>query len=303
MKIINSISEFHRLLSLPEPFHPLVSIIDFSNIKPTTDEIWKQFFMNFYSISLKRDVKAKIKYGQHYYDFDKGTMNFTAPKQVQSISMSEIQDITSECGCVFMLIFHPDLLGNHTLASIIKNYGFFSYAINEALHLSDREERNIFEIFDKINHEYKLIDQHTNAIILSQIDLILQYSNRFYQRQFITRRTVNNDLLLKMELILNDYFNTGEQQKKGLPTVEFLSKNLNLSANYLSDLLRSLTGMNAQQHIHEKLIEEAKEKLATTNLTISEIASELGFERAQSLNRLFKNKTSMSPLQYRKSFN
>jgi AraC-like DNA-binding protein len=303
MNIISSISELHRLLSVPGPCHPLVSIIDFSSIKPTNAEIWEQFFMNFYCISLKNEVKTKIKYGQQYYDFDKGTMNFTAPRQVQSISMSEIQEVTSECGKGFMLIFHPDLLRNHPLASTIKNYGFFSYALNEALHLSEREERNIVEIFNKIHIEYERIDQHTNDILLSQIDLILQYGNRFYQRQFITRRAVNNDLLLKVEILLNDHFNNAKQLQNGLPTVELLAEKLYLSANYLSDLLRSLTGMNTQQHIHEKIIEKAKEKLATTNLTVSEIATELGFEQGQSLNRIFKKKTNMSPLEYRKSFN
>lgn len=303
MKIINSISDLHRLLFLPEPFHPLVSIIDFSLIKAGNNEIWQQFFLNFYSISLKNNVKAKIKYGQHYYDFDKGTMNFTAPRQVQSISMSEIQDITSECGSGYMLIFHPDLLRDHPLAITIKNYGFFSYAINEALHLSEREESNIIEIFKKIHNEFIHIDHHSTDIILSQIDLVLQYSKRFYERQFITRRAVNSDLLSKVELLLNEHFNNVNHLQKGLPTVEILAEKLHLSANYLSDLLRSLTGLNTQQHIHEKIIEKAKEKLSTTNLTVYEIACELGYEQAQSLNRLFKKKTNMSPLEYRKLFN
>lgn len=252
---------------------------------------------------MKKEITAKIKYGQQYYDFDKGTMNFIAPKQVQSVSVSEVREMRTECGKGYMMTFHPDLLHSHPLANAIKKYGFFSYALNEALHLSKKEERNIVEIFDKIHNESKHIDHHTNDIILSQIDLVLQYSKRFYERQFITRKAVNNDLLFKVEILLNDHFNNTKQLQNGLPTVELVAEKLNLSANYLSDLLRSLTGLNTQQHIHEKLIEKAKEKLSTTNLTVAEIAAKLGFEQAQSLNRLFKKKTNMSPLEYRKSFN
>lgn len=303
MHIINSISEFHQQLSLPEPLHPLVSIIDVAGIKPSESEVWERFFVNFYCISLKNDVTAKIKYGQQYYDFDKGTMNFIAPKQIQSLTISEIQKIKTECGKGYMLMFHPDFLHKHPLATTITNYSYFSYAVNEALHLSTREEKNIIEIFQKIEAEYQHIDRHTQDIILSQIDLLLNYSNRFYERQFITRKAVNNGLLSKMEQLLNDYFETDETLETGLPTVEYLAGKLNLSANYLSEMLRTLTGLNAQQHIHEKLIDRAKEKLSITNLSVSEIAYGLGFEQPQSFNRLFKKKTEMSPLEYRKSFN
>ena len=303
MHIINSISEFHQQLSLPEPLHPLVSIIEVSDIKLCESEIWEQFFVNFYSISLKKEVTAKVKYGQHYYDFDKGTMNFIAPKQIQSLTISEIRKIKTECGKGYMLMFHPDFLYKHPLVTTIKNYSYFSYAVNEALHLSKQEEKGIIEIFQKIEAEYQHIDRHTQDIILSQIDLLLNYSNRFYERQFITRKAVNNDLLSKMERLLNDYFDNDETLKNGLPTVEYLAGKLNLSANYLSEMLRSLTGQNTQQRIHEKLIEKAKEKLSTTDLSVSEIAYELGFEQPQSLNRLFKKKTEMSPLEYRQSFN
>ncbi|SEL88017.1 helix-turn-helix domain-containing protein [Parapedobacter koreensis] len=302
MYIVNSISEFHRQLSLPEPLHPLVSVIDVSEMKPAESEIWGQFFVNFYSISLKKDVTAKVKYGQQYYDFDKGTMNFIAPRQVQSLSISEIQQMRLECGQGYMLMFHPDFLHKHPIAAAIKNYGFFSYAVNEALHLSQREEKDIIEIFQKITQEYQHIDRHTQAVILSQIDLLLNYSNRFYERQFITRKAVNNDLLSSMERLLNDYFDNEETLKNGLPTVEFLAGKLNVSAHYLSDMLRSLTGQNAQMHIHEKLIEKAKEYLSSTNLSVAEIAYQLGFEYPQSFNRLFKKKTNISPLEFRASF-
>ncbi|WP_293907873.1 helix-turn-helix domain-containing protein [Sphingobacterium sp. UBA5670] len=303
MHIINSISEFHRQLSLPAPLHPLVSVIDVSGIKPEESKIWEQFCVNFYSISLKKDVTAKVKYGQQYYDFDKGTMNFIAPKQIQSLTISEIRKMNIECGKGYMLMFHPDFLYTHPLAAKIKNYNFFSYALNEALHLSEQEEKDIVEIFLKIEKEYQHIDKHTQDIILSQIDMLLQYSNRFYERQFFTRKAVNNELLTQMEHLLEAYFDQEETLNKGLPTVEHLAESLNLSPRYLSDLLRSITGKNTQQHIHDKLIEKAKEKLAATTLSVSEIAYQLGFEHPQSFNKLFKKKTDVSPLAFRQSFN
>jgi len=303
MHIINSISEFHRLLSLPDPLHPLVSMTNVSNLKPIESEIWRHFFVNFYSISLKKEVSVKMKYGQQYYDFDKGTMNFIAPKQVQSLSIADIRQINQECGQGYILMFHPDLLYKHPLATTIKNHGFFSYAVNEALHLSAQEEKNIIEIFQKIEAEYQRIDRHTQDIILSQIDLLLNYSNRFYERQFITRKAVNHDLLARMEQLLTEYFEHEQTLNNGLPTVEYFAEKLNLSAHYLSDMLRSLSGQSAQQHIHGKQIEKAKEYLTLSNLSVAEIAYQLGFEYPQSFNKLFKKKTNMSPLEFRQSFN
>lgn len=269
---ISSISAFQKLISLTEPLHPLVSVINVANMQLMENEVWKKFSVDFYSISLKRDVRAKVKYGQQYYDFDKGTMNFLAPKQIQSLEVEEVNKINQECGVGYMLMFHPDFLHGHPLATSIKNYGFFSYAVNEALHLSEREEKNIVEIFQKIDAEYQHIDRHTQDIILSQIDLLLNYSNRFYERQFITRKAANSDLLSKMTQMLSDYFGNNEALEHGLPTVELVAGKLNLSPRYLSDMLRSLTGQNAQQHIHEKLIERAKEYLSETTLSVSEIA-------------------------------
>ena len=303
MKNITSISEFHRLLSLPKPLHPLISLIDVTQIVVEEHEVWKRFSVDFYSISLKRNVTAKIKYGQQYYDFDKGTMNFIAPKQVQSLEVDEVNDITQNCGMGYMLMIHPDFLYKNSLATTIKNYGFFSYALNEALHLSEKEEQNIIDVFKKIETEYQHIDRHTQDIILSQVDLLLQYSNRFYERQFITRKAINSDLLSKMEQLLNDYLENDEVMKSGSPTVEYLAGELNVSAHYLSDMLRSLTGQNAQTHIHEKMIEKAKEYLSSTNLSVAEIAYLLGFEYPQSFNKFFKKKTEMSPLKFRANFN
>lgn len=303
MWTINSLSEIHRLLSIPPPLHPLVSVALVSEIHAVNSEVWKKFSTDFYTISLKNNIQSKVKYGQQYYDFDKGTMIFTAPKQVQSVEVNEINVFNETIGMGYVLMFHADFLKKKSLQTTIKNYGFFSYSINEALHISEQEEKDIVEIFQKIEKEYQHIDKHTQDIILSQIDLLLNYCDRFYERQFITRKIANNDLLSKTEQILNAYFDNYETLKNGLITVEYLANKLNISANYLSDMLRSLTGQNAQQHIHEKLIDVAKEKLLTTNLSISEIAYELGFEQPQSLNRLFKKKTNQSPMEFRQSFN
>lgn len=302
MQTINSLSEFHRLLSIPPPLHSLVSVVLVSEIHAVNSDVWKHFTTDFYTISLKNNIQSKVKYGQQYYDFDKGTMTFTAPKQVQSVEVDTTNSFNENIGSGYVLIFHPEFLRKHPLQTTIKNYGFFSYSVNEALHLSQQEEQNIVEIFQKIEKEYQHIDRHTQDIILSQIDLLLNYCNRFYERQFITRKAVNNDFLFKMEQLLNDYFNKEETLKNGLPTVEYLANQLNVSPHYLSDMLRSLTGQNAQTHIHEKLIEKAKEKLATTRLSVSEIAYELGFEYPQSFSKLFKRKTNQSPLEFRQSF-
>jgi AraC family transcriptional regulator, transcriptional activator of pobA len=303
MNIINSLSEFHRLLSVPPPLHPLVSVVHVSEIHAINSDVWKKFTTDFYSISLKNNIQSKIKYGQNYYDFDRGTMVFTAPKQVQSVEVETAITFNETSGAGYVLLFHPDFLVKHLLSVSIKEYSFFSYSVNEALHLSEKEEKNVIDIFKKIDEEYQHIDLHTQSVILAQIDLLLQYSNRFYKRQFITRKAVNVDLLTRTEGLINEYFNTGMGLKKGVLTVDSLANQLNLSANYLSDALRSLTGQSAQQHIHEKLIEKAKEYLTVSNLSVSEIAYNLGFERPQSFNKLFKAKTNQSPLAYRASFN
>jgi len=299
MNNIDSISQFHRLLSLPEPLHPLISIVHVQDIRFKDDTVLKPFFLNFYSVSLKKDVHAKMKYGQQYYDFDKGTMSFTAPKQIQSHNILP----NESPGTGYVLFFHPSFLGRHPLASNVKNYGFFSYAVNEALHLSDKEEKNIMDIFQKIEQEHQHIDRHTQDIILSQIDLLLNYCIRFYERQFITRKAANSDLLAKMEQTIGEYFEDSESLENGPPTVEYLANRFNLSPHYLSDMLRSLTGQSAQQHIQEKLIEKAKEYLVVTNLSVAEIAYRLGFEYPQSFNKLFKKKTNLSPLEFRRTFN
>jgi AraC-like DNA-binding protein len=298
MNAIRSISEFHRLLSLPEPRHPLVSVINLAESIFLDDEVWKGFVNRFYCVALKRDAIGKIRYGQQHYDYDKGVLSFTAPNQVQHLDVHNM-----ECGSGYLLIFHPDFLLNHSLAGTINTYGFFSYAVNEALHLSAEEENDLITILDKINKECLHIDKHTQEIILSQIELLLNYSNRFYERQFITRKNNNHQLLSKFDELVDEYFNTNQAVGHGLLTVQYMAERMNLSPNYLSDFLRVHTGQNTQQHIHEKLIGKAKEKLSTTNLSVSEIAYTLGFEHAQSFSTLFKKKTKVSPLEFRQAFN
>ena len=298
MNTISSISQFHRLLSLPEPKHPLVSVINLSEGIFLEDEIWKGFVNRFYCVALKRNATGKIRYGQQHYDYDKGVLSFTAPNQVQYLDLQNVQCDSNG----YLLIFHEDFLLKHSLANTISSYGFFSYAVNEALHLSEDEENNLIEILHKIDKECQHIDQHTQEIILSQIELLLNYSKRFYERQFITRKSGSHQLLTKFETYLNDYFEKSSSGK-GLLTVHQIAEAMNISPNYLSDLLRIQTGQNTQQHIHEKLISKAKEKLSITELSVSEIAYELGFEHSQSFSTLFKKKTNMSPLEFRQSFN
>ncbi|MFS4470094.1 helix-turn-helix domain-containing protein [Chryseobacterium sp. T20] len=294
---ISSISELHSMLQLPKPLHPLVSLVDNTKMSIKKDMLKRSFILNFYKISYKYSTNGKMGYGQGYYDFNEGGMMFTAPGQVLSTDEN-----VEYCG--YTLLVHPDFIRSYPLAKNIKNFGFFSYDTNEALHLSDQEKTTITGLLDNIGNELNTaIDEVSQDVIVSYIDVLLNYSNRFYKRQFITRKAVNNDLLTKMDVVLETYFNQQETLNKGLPTVEFLASTLNLSPHYLSDMLRNLTGLNAQQHIHEKLIEKAKEYLTTTGFSVSEVAYALGFEHPQSFNKLFKKKTDKTPLSYRQSFN
>lgn len=299
-KRIKTISEFHRYRGLPQPEHPMISIVDYSHIQPKTNSEVDSFILDFYSISLKRTSNAKIKYGQQSYDFDSGVLFFLAPSQVFSIQHSE-NSIAQHTG--WLLLIHPDFLWNSSLAASIKKYDFFDYMVNEALFLSEKEEATLNNIILNISQEYQTnIDKFSQNIIISQIETLLNYSERFYQRQFITRKINNHEILGRMEKLLSSYLEN-EVAKNGIPTVQFISDRLNISPGYLSGLLKSLTGQSTQQHIHNKLIEVAKEKLSTTNLSISEIAYELGFEHPQGFNKLFKNKTNITPLEFRSSFN
>ena len=291
-----SLSDLHRVLGVPKPMHPLVSFINIKDIKVLPEELGNTFILNFYKVSYKSDLCGQAKYGQNYYDFGEGGLVYTAPNQLFEVHP------TVSTG--YLMLIHPDFLLGYELANKIKRYGFFSYATNEALHISENEKETIFSIFKIIEEELQSrIDDFSQDVIISQLDLLLNYSNRFYKRQFLTRKAVSSDLLQKLETFLDDYFNNEKTILEGIPSVQSLSEHLNMSPNYLSDMLRTLTGQNAQQHIHNRLIEKAKEKLSTTELSISEIAYELGFEHSQSFNRLFKSKTKLTPLKFRASFN
>ncbi|HTJ53484.1 MAG TPA: helix-turn-helix domain-containing protein [Cyclobacteriaceae bacterium] len=296
----DSLSDVHRAFGLPKPLHPLISLINSTNYQVIADKLPHSHVLNFYKISYKPKLGGKLKYGQDYYDFDEGGLLFAAPNQI--IGSNNDNDVR-ECS-LYTLLIHPDFLWNYPLARKIRQYGFFSYAANEALHLSESEKATIISIFKFIEEELKSrIDDFSQDVIIAQIELLLNYSNRFYKRQFITRKTANSDLLQKLEEILDRYFNDEKSVQAGLPTVQYLAENLNISPSYLSDMLRALTGQNAQQHIHNKLIEKAKEILSGTSMTVSEVAYELGFEHPQSFSKFFKTKTNLSPLEFRRSFN
>ena len=296
---METISELHHILDLPRPMHPLISVIDFSKIKCYDDDALESVAYNFYCIALKKGFVGKMKYGQNAYDFDEGVMTFFSPNQV--ISTEIIADLKLSG---WWLVVHSDFLRGYTLSQTIGKYGFFSYAANEALHLSDEEETLINGLMESLKKEYSTrIDRFSQDVMISQIDLLLQYCNRFYNRQFITRKNLNNDLLSKMDAVLARYWEDDKMLLLGQPTVKYLADELHVSAHYLSDMLRELTGQSAQQHIHNELIERIKILLTTTNLSVSEIAYQLGFEYPQSLNKLFKKKTAVSPTDFRKSFN
>ena len=294
-----TISEFHRSRELPPPEHPLISVVNVQDIKHFSEPI--NMVLDYYSISLKRDFNGKFSYGQSEYDFNEGLMYFISPNQVFRIEHSQ-DELLRQQG--WLLLIHPDFLWKTALSKTIKQYDFFDYAVNEALFLSDKEERVINSIIENIKQEYQNnIDKFSQGIIVSQIETLLNYSERFYQRQFITRKIANHKILDALEHTLNDYFKNDDLIRKGLPTVQFISDALNISPNYLSNLLKSLTGQSTQQHIHDKLISEAKQKLSTSNQSVSEIAYELGFEHSQSFSKLFKSKTEVTPSEFRKSFN
>ena len=299
---IKTITEFHRLRKLPPPEHPLISVVDYSKMKELPDDNSAGVIFDFYSISIKRGILGKMKYGQQEYDFDEGVMYFIAPNQVFNRIKSDNNETSKPSG--WILLIHPDFFWNTSLAKNIKHYEYFDYSVHEALFLSEKEESVINNIIENIKHEYHSnIDKFSQGIIISQIETLLNYSDRFYQRQFITRKINNHQILNRLDDLLTDYFNSEQLTSNGLPTVHFISEKLNISPNYLRSMLKILTGQNTQQHIHIKLIEKAKEKLLNTNLTVSEIAYDLGFEHLQSFSKLFKIKTNLSPVEFRNSFN
>lgn len=296
---IKSIREFHNFYGLSEPEHPLISVINLDGIDHIDDF---SLVLDFYSISVKRGLNAKFKYGQQEYDFNSGVMFFVAPNQIYGKVEINKEDTSKASG--WILLIHPDFFWNTPFAKTIKQYEFFDYSVNEALFLSAKEEKTIINLAQNIQREYHSnIDKYSKNIIISYVEAILNYAERFYNRQFIIREKSNHLILERLEKLLADYFNSDDLITKGLPTVQHIAEQLNVSPKYLSRLLKTITGQSTQQLIHDKLIEKAKEKLSVTNLTVSEIAYELGFEHLQSFSKLFKTKTKLSPLEFRQSFN
>lgn len=287
-----------RELGLLKPLHPLISMLDYQEVQITAEMLAAEFMMDFYNITFNALAGCSMRYGQTTYDFNEGGMFFTAPGQ----PLAGIQTIESSSG--FTLLIHPDFLRGYPLDQKMKDYGFFSYSVTESLHLSEKEKAVITNIARIINDELKTaFDDLSQDVMVSQLELLLNYSQRFYTRQFHTRKSIHNDLLNRLDSLLYQYFKDNLSLTNGIPTVQYLSEKLHVSPRYLGDMLRLFTGHNTQQHIHLKLIEKAKEKLSNSNLSISEIAYELGFEHLQSFSKLFKSKTNLSPLQFRQLFN
>lgn len=298
---LKTITEFHKFWALPKPEHPLISVVDYTLIDHSLANPHQGLLLDFYCITIKRDLGLKLIYGQQSVDFDEGLMFFMAPNQVIRIE-KEPKNIDDHSG--WILLIHPDFIWNTSLTKTIKKYEFFQYSMHEALFLSEKEEETVTNIIKNIKQEYHSnIDTFSQNIIISQLETLLNYSERFYQRQFITRKITNHKILERLEDLLEQYFSSDDLTSKGLPSVQFIADNLNISTSYLGSLLKLLTGQSTQQHIQNKVIEKAKEKLSTTNLSVGEIAYELGFEHPQSFNKLFKTKTKLSPLEFRASFN
>ncbi|PTB97285.1 AraC family transcriptional regulator [Marivirga lumbricoides] len=296
----NSIAEFHNFCSLPQPEHPLISLIDYSKVTYPVDTNELKWLQNFYSVGLKRNVNAKFNYGQQQYDFDSGVLSFISPLQFLKVEINQ-EVIVEPTG--YLLLIHPDFLWKTSLARKIKSYDFFQYAVHEALFLSDREEKVIVEILQNIEKEYQSnIDKFSRELIVTQLEMLLIYSERFYERQFITRQKSSHQLLDRFEEVLQKHFENNRLLENGIPSVTAIADEMNISPNYLGTLLRIHTKQNTQQHIQNKLIYYAKERLSTSESSVSEIAYELGFDYPQSFSKFFKSKTTFSPQEFRKSF-
>jgi len=294
--VFKSISAYMRSMGMPKPLHPLVAMVKYDSDEISRENAGRSFLVDFYKVSFKENFSGHVKYGQGYYDFEEGGLAFLAPNQLITMSTEES---CYEDG--YNLYFHADLIRNYQLGKNIHQYGFFTYAVNEALFLSDKEKKVLVGLFENIAAELENnTDTFSQDVLVSQIELLLNYSNRYYNRQFLTRKAVHHDLISEMDAYLAGRF---EEQLGGIPTVPEVAGHLHVSPRYLTDMLKTLTGQSAQQLIHDRLIEKAKVTLSTTRLTIAEIAYQLGFEHPQSFNKLFKRYTNLSPNVFRKSFN
>lgn len=295
----DSINEFNAFNN-HKTLHPLVSVIDFSKAKPRNwgNQKSVRIYYGFYCIFLKEVKCGDLRYGRNYYDYQEGTLVFIAPGQV--LELENTGETYQPMGRA--LAFHPDLLPGTSLARSIHDYGFFRYRSNEALHLSEQERRIVMECLSKIESElHHDVDKYSKKLIASNIELFLNYCERFYDRQFITRENANRGILEKFEELLNAYFVSAKPKEIGLPSVAYFANELNLSANYFGDLIKKQTGKSAQEYIQNKLVETAKIRVFDTCKTINEVAYELGFKYPQHFSRLFKLKTGMSPSEYRKA--
>lgn len=297
---IKGISQLIQLRGLPKSKHPLIAVFDIAAMKELPNQVDTPLTTDFYFIGMKKFLPCitKMKYGQQEDDFDEGQIRFIAPGQVFTFNANPIEEM-KQSG--WLILIHPDFLWHSPLAKKIKQYEFFDYYANEALFLSEQEELTMQGLFRNIEQEYSTnIDKFSQGIIISLIEALLGYSERFYQRQFITRKIKHHGIANQLEALLEQAFTAEALEQNGIPTVKYISGQLNISPNYLSSLLKTVTGNSTQQHIQEKIIEKAKERLVTTDLSVNEIAFELGFEYPQSFSKLFRAKTSYSPLGFRK---
>ena len=293
---LHSITDLHKIFSLGNSFHPLVTVLDFSKVTENVEE-YSKVTTDFYSIMFKNYCKNKMKYGRKAIDFQDGNLICIAPNQTIDMDNEE-EEREGKMG--WGLFFHPDLIRATTLNEKLKDYTFFNYEVSEALHLSDKEKGVLYECVQIIQAELQEnIDVHSQYIIVSTIELLLNYCSRFYGRQMITRSQTNKSIISQIESVLTHYFSANTIQERGLPTVKYLAEHVHLSPSYLSDLLKKETGKNAQEHIHFYLIEEAKNLLLNSEKNINEIAFDLGFEYPQYFNKLFKKKTGKTPMEYR----
>lgn len=298
---LNTISETHQFLGLEKPKHPLISVLRIGDVLQNFEVDNVKYALGLFQISLKDNCPFNIvNYGRNSYDYQEGTMVFTAPNQV----LEYTKEAVAEEDNGWTLVFHPDLIRKSELGKKVDNFSFFSYASNEALHLSDEERKTVTEIAEKIEKEISNnIDAHSQTLIISNLELLLNYCVRFYDRQFYTRTNLNHDIASQFEQLLKDYYKQEKQLELGIPSVQYCGEAINMSPKYLSDLLRKETGHSTQDHIHQYIIEQAKNRLLNSNESASEIAYALGFEYPQYFSKIFKKKTTMSPNEFRQSLN
>lgn len=298
---IETISEIHQFLGLAKSKHPLVSVYRIGDALNNLGVDNFKYSIGLYQISFKDNCALTIvNYGRNSYDYQDGTLIFTAPNQVMEFKKTDKAGVNHG----WTLAFHPDLIRKSELGKKIGQYSFFSYTSNEALHLSDEERKTVTDLAERIEKEYSNnIDTHSQTLIISNLELLLNYCTRFYDRQFYTRTNLNQDIASNFEHLLKDYYNQEKQLELGIPTVQYCGEALNMSPKYLSDLLRKETGQSTQDHIHQYIIEKAKNRLLNSNESASEIAYKLGFEYPQYFSKIFKKKTAMSPNEFRKNLN